>query len=306
MKRNAILLAPISLILFSCGSMRKQTTNPQAFKYNYCTPTRPYINSTGFFEEKTATDLSAIEALSKHDQLLCHLLGLSNEINALSRLKKEGTNNGDYLRLKQKINSRIGLAQAQLTAVAAELDCEGERSDMAADYLDGLNSKRNRQLTVGSVVIGALTTVVSAVAKNNTQTIVGISGGLISAGLGAMTINPKGKKVEFYHEHNLLRTIWQDGEKNTDYPDFVWKMLNEKQFSSSGNVTLTNSIKNRWLKFEFNGGLDIDEEKLLFGDGGLYGADDLHTRSAMINQLQSTIRSIHQDFISLMSLVDSI
>ncbi|RZL41840.1 MAG: hypothetical protein EOO93_29400 [Pedobacter sp.] len=283
-------------------------TNPQAFKYNYCTPTIPYLSSSGFFQEKNPTDLSfTTVSLNKHDQLLCHLLGISADLNELLLVKKDGpTINNSYLRLKQKIGSRIALAQSQLTAVAAELDCEGERSDMAADYLDGLNSKRNRQLTVGSVIVGALTTVAGAVTKNSTQTIIGISGGLVSAGLGAMTINPKGKKVEFYHEHNLLRAIWREGEKNSDYPDFVWKMLNEKEFSTNGNVTLIKSIKSRWLQFEFNGGVDVDEEKLLFGNGGFYRSEDLHTRSAMINQLQSTIRSIHQDFISLMSLVDSI
>ncbi|WP_170132748.1 hypothetical protein [Pedobacter cryoconitis] len=180
----------------------------------------------------------------------------------------------------------------------------GERADMAAAYLDGINSKRNTRLTVGSVIIGALTTVATAViTKNSVQTAVGIGGGLTSAGLGALTINPKGKQLEFEHDHNLLRTIWSEPKTNTDYPEFVWSMLHEKSFSNKGDVTLSQSIKNRWIQFEFDGHIDQDQETLLFGKGGYYRSDDLHTRATMINQLQSTIRSLNQDLTSLIAFI---
>ena len=290
----------------SCTSTRKTAnTKLQGLKYSYCTPVIPYPQKPG--QDSIDIDLSK-SGISNHDQLLSKILGISSNINGLLVLGKDSKPDKTIQRLllKQKIAGRLLIAQSELQAVAAELDCEGERADMAADYLDNMNSKRNKNFTVGSVIIGALTTVATAtISKNSTQVAVGISGGLVSAGLGAFTINPKGRKLEFYHKRNLLRTIWIETSSNADYPVFVWMMLHEKKFSNKGDITLAQSIKNRWVQFQFDGKPDSDQEKLLFGDGGNYHADDLHTRSSMINQLQSTIRSINQDLISLVVFIEN-
>lgn len=312
LRKRLLILSTGLLLLSACHTTKKASSvKLEAFKYNYCAPTVPYLKTSAIFTDpqpiretvKTATNIS------EHDVLLCQILGINSYINALWELKQDRSSDrtAQYLLLKQKINSRMSLAQSELDAVAAELDCEGERSDMAATYLDGLNSKRNRNLTVASVTLGALTTVATALIKNDgVQTGVGVSGGLVSAGLGALTINPKGKKVEFYHERNLLKPIWNEEVDNTDYPDFVWKILHEKKFSNKGDLSLAQSIKNRWITFEFDGKIEKEQKKLLFGTGGYYRSDDLHTRSAMINQLQSTIRSIHQDFTSLIRYIDQL
>lgn len=299
----------ILLWLSSCSGTKKTTnTKLQGLKYSYCTPTIPYPQKPG--QDSIEIDLSK-SGISDHDKLISKILGISSNINEILVLGKDSANEKadktiQRLLLKQKIASRLLIAQSELQAVAAELDCEGERSDMAADYLDNLNSKRNKNFTVSSVIIGALTTVATAtISKNSTQVAVGISGGLVSAGLGAFTINPKGRKLEFYHKRNLLRTIWTETSANADYPGFVWMMLHEKKFSNKGDITLAQSIKNRWVQFQFDGKSDNDQEKLLFGNGGDYYADDLHTRSSMINQLQSTIRSINQDLISLIVFIEN-
>lgn len=270
-------------------------------------PSVPYLHTRELFKEKESVDLIKRHIpVSAHDQLLCHLLGISGYVNELWTLKKDSLNHNmtKYLFLKQKISSRLLLAQSEINSVAAELDCEGERSDMAAHYLDGINGKRNTNFTVGALVVGAVTTVVTAIVKNNNvQNTIAITGGLAGAGLGAMTINPKGKKVEYLHDRNLLKSIWKDPASNADYPDFVWKMLHEKSFSNTGNSSLAQSIRDRWLKFGFDGKIDADQEALLFGTGGYYRADELHIRSSMTNQLQSTIRSMQQDLSSLVAFV---
>ncbi len=277
------------------------------FTYNYCTPTVTYLQSTTVWPDTPNTDLSYLP-VTAHDRLICHILGISNEVDSLwhlSKIKTPGDVNS-YLLLKQKINGRLLTVQSQIQALAAELDCEGERSNLAAGYLDNINSRKKNNLTVASVVIGALTTVGTVIGTHKaSQTAIGISGGLLSAGLGALTISPKGKKIEFYHERNLLRSIWTEPSNNTDYPYFVWQMLHEKQLSNSGNITLSQSIRNQWLQFEFDGKISKKQEDLLFGKGGFYHADDLHTRTAMINQLQSTIRSFYQDLSSFIVVVES-
>lgn len=310
-KKQTTLLAGFVFMaaLTSCGTQKSTIRNrEETFKSNYCSPTVSYLRTKELFKEAEPVDLIKYHIpISAHDQLLCQILGISNDVKKMVSLKKENPNETTYLLLKQKITSRLLLAQSELSAVTAELDCEGERSDMAANYIDGLNSKRNRNLTVGSVVLGALTTVVTAVVKNNSvQTTVGISGGLVSAGLGALTINPKGKTIEYIHERNLLKSIWKTPETNMDYPDFVWKMLHEKKFSNNGDLSLAESIRNRWIKFEFDGQIDSDQEELLFGRGGYYRSGDLHTRASMTNQLQSTIRSVNQDLTSLVAFMEGL
>lgn len=294
-------------LITACSPVKQnlRDTKLLGFKYNYCAPNIPYPKQETLSKDTVDIQLSQTN-ISQHDQLICRILGISKDIDGLWKLNRAGgkDNTADKVYLRQKISNKILLAQTQLQAVAAELDCEGERADMAATYLDGLNSKRNRKLTVGSVILGALTTVATAVISNNSaQNTVAISGGLISAGLGAMTINPKGRKVEFEHAHNLLHSIWKESETNTDYPEFVWEMLHEKKFSNQGDVTLSESVKRRWIQFQFDGKIDPEQEKLLFGSGGFYGADDLHTRASMINQLQSTVRSLNQELTGLIGFV---
>jgi hypothetical protein len=193
----------------------------------------------------------------------------------------------------------------ELESVSAELECEGERANLAAIYLDNMNNRRNRKLTVASVVAGALTTVAAAIIEGRSgQIATGVGGGLLSAGLALSTVNPKGRTIGFYHGRNLLHGIWVDSEVNKDYPVFVWHILREKQFSNSGEVTLVQSIRNRWLQFEFDGEPDKKQTDLLFGVGGAYHADELHMRAAMLNQLQSTIRSINQDLVGVVEFIE--
>lgn len=300
-------IASFALLITACSPVKQNVRDTKllGFKYNYCAPNVPYLKQGAL--SKDTIDLKLTQTnISPRDQLICRILGVSKDIDGLWKLNRAGgkDNTADKVYLRQKISNKILLAQTQLQAVAAELDCEGERADMAATYLDALNSKRNTKLTVGSVILGALTTVATAVISNNgVQNTVGISGGLISAGLGAMTINPKGREVEFEHAHNLLRSIWTEPETNTDYPEFVWEMLHEKKFSNQGNVTLSESVKRRWIQFQFDGKIDPEQEVLLFGSGGFYGADDLHTRASMINQLQSSVRSLNQELTGLIGFV---
>ena len=295
------------LVWFAACSPARKISNSKliGLKNSYCTPNVPYQLSLDFWKDDKSVDLSKTK-INSHDQLLCKILGISEQVSKLSKNNTDSLSL-ERLRLLQKINGRIRIAQIELQAIAAELDCEGERADMAAAYLDNLDDKRNRNYTVASVIVAALTTVATVVVSGEgAQTAIGVSGGLISAGLGAVTINPKGHKLEFNHERNLLRSIWTETEINTDYPGFVWKMLHEKQFSNKGDKTLSQSIKNRWVEFEFDGEAEGDKQSLIFGNGGIYHADDFHTRSSMINQLQSTIRSINQDLTSLVVYVEGL
>ena len=69
---------------------------------------------------------------------------------------------------------------------------------------------------------------------------------------------------------------------------------------------LQESIKNRWLQYNFDGKIDAKTQTLFFDDGGIYTADDLYTRANMLNELQATIRSLEQDLKSLSLKLNSL
>lgn len=53
-------------------------------------------------------------------------------------------------------------------------------------------------------------------------------------------------------------------------------------------------MKQRWLHYQFDDDQNKADQSVIFKDGGLYRADDLHNRAAMLNQMQSATRTINQ------------
>lgn len=277
---------------------------------NYCAPSVPY-NYEGQPRPAWNTDslLAVYARMPAHEVITANAVGIlplvqqlataGNDSTVITRLRK--------VELRSQIQHYILLASTELAGVAAELDCEGERADQLGRYLDDLNTKRNTWLTVTSIVTGAITTVATvAISNSRAQNTVAISGGLLTAGLGALTINPGGRKMIVTHTRNLLTDIWYKPTLSVVYSPFIWYVLNEKRFSYSGKASLAENTKKRWIEFDFNNDIDAQKEKLFFGEGGRYKAGDLHARAAMLNELQSTIRSINQDLQSLMEYIGRI
>jgi hypothetical protein len=71
--------------------------------------------------------------------------------------------------LYRKIHNRLLVASTEISSLVAELDCEGERADQLATYLDGRDQRRIRNLTLLSIVTGAATTVVTAIQQQWTN-----------------------------------------------------------------------------------------------------------------------------------------
>lgn len=265
---------------------------------DYCAPVTPY-NVDPVFMPVANTD----SLLALYPDMPVHILIMANATGILPlmiALKKPGEDTFAQNALRSKVHHRIMLALSEIAGVAAELDCEGERAGQLGHYLDDFNSKRNTALTVASIVAGAITTVATATIKDDgTQNSVAIGGGLLSAGLGALTIKTTGKKMRWEHRRNLLADIWNTPAVSAIYPPFLWYVLNDKHFSNSGRISLAQSIRKRWMEYDLGGKVSAAEEKLFFGPGGIYNADDLNTRANMLNELQSTIRSVNQNLQSL-------
>ncbi|WP_278820828.1 hypothetical protein [Hoylesella nanceiensis] len=240
---------------------------------------------------------------TKQNILLAHALNLDKELEQLTELRDEHSNIKDsvlYLATQQKIEQKVRDALVEIDALVGELDCEGERCDQLKELLESMNSKRDNKLTVASIVIGALSAVADACISNDGWNKgVAIGAGVIGAGLGWATLNPKGKRLILKHKRNHLRAIWEEKNSN-EFPPIIWYMLNETKFTNTQQATMLRNIRNRWLTFTFEDDIKEANKSSLFKDEGVYTESLLETRSQLVGQLKATTQTLHQNFSSLL------
>ncbi|MFN4365548.1 hypothetical protein [Chryseobacterium hispalense] len=302
-------------VLTSCVSKKNQSIrqNILTLKDSYCKAPFKYNYTNGLPSYNSDSILAANKELKNNfsDQSILILNALDNldEVHEIMELKKDNSLESQVkvLQLKSKINSKITIALTELDAVAAEFDCEGERVAQIGNYVDNLNDSRNNKLILLSIVTGAAASVAGGIVKDNGwSNAIDIGGGILGAGFGLATLNPKGKKVEFIHQRNLLRDIWNEKLESPNFPPFVWYMYTEKKFSNKDGVPIVQSIKKRWLHFQFDNNLKAANESVIFSDGGYYRSNDLHNRAAMLNQMQSATRTINQNINYLLLDLDKL
>jgi hypothetical protein len=314
MKKIFYLFA-VLVVLVSCVSKKNQVIQQNIltlkdsyckapFKYNYANKLPSYNSDSilaankelrGMFSDQSILILNALENL--------------DEVHKIIDLKKDSslTSQVKVLQLKSIINSKITISLTELDAVAAEFDCEGERVAQIGNYVDNLNSSRNNKLILYSIAAGAMASIAGGIVSDNAwSNAIDISGGVLGAGLGLATLNPKGKKVEFIHQRNLLRDVWREKLESPNFPPFIWYMYTEKKFSNKENHSIIQNMKERWLHYQFDDNQIKADQSVIFSDGGYYRADDLHNRAAMLNQMQSATRTINQNINYLLLDLDKL
>ena len=287
--------------------------NILTLKDSYCKAPLQYNYSQKIPSYNSDSIIAANQKLKQYfsDQsiLILNALESIDEAEKIIELKKDSTLQSQLrvVQLKTKINSKISIALTELDAVAAEFDCEGERVAQMANYVDNINSNRNNKLILFSIITGAVTSVAGGVIKDNgAENAVNIGGGLLGAGLGLATYNPKGKKVEFIHERNLLRDIWNQKLQSRNFPPFIWYMYTEKKFTGNRQHSIIQNMKQRWIQYQFDSDENDANQSVNFGNGGLYRSSDLHNRASMLNQMQSATRTINQNINYLLLDLDKV
>lgn len=303
------------ILLTSCVSKKNQAIkqNILTLRDSYCKAPFKYNYENKLPSYNSDSIISANQQLKGifSDQSILILNALDNldEVNEIVKLKKDSSLSSQVkvLQLKMKINSKITIALTELDAVAAEFDCEGERVAQIGNYVDNLNNSRNNKLILYSIAAGAVASIAGGIVKDEGwSSAIDISGGALGAGFGLATLNPKGKKVEFIHQRNLLRDIWNEKLESPNFPPFIWYMYTEKRFSNKEEHSVISSMKQRWLHYQFDDDKNAADHSVIFKDGGLYRADDLHNRAAMLNQMQSATRTINQTINYLLLDLDKL
>jgi hypothetical protein len=300
-----ILFISICVLLNACSATKK---NLRVSQTSYCAPPSPYVYDSTYLPLADImpilrNDSLLVKKFSYSDLLIANAAGTLLVLQDLIHLE-ENKKAEDLIYIlikKQQIFNRLLLASTEVASLAAELDCESERSKQLANYLDQINDTRIQRLTIASVITGAATAIATSVIKNGkSQIAVGISGSIVSAVFGGLAAFSSRQSILFKHHRNLLADIWYENKTSTFYPPFIWFILQGKEFSNTGEHSSIHNIKERWIE---EGMVEIknkQQEELYFGTGGKYKADDLHARTNMINQLKAEVRSVNQTLQSLM------
>lgn len=313
--KKLIFIVSVLCLFQSCVSKKNQAIkqNILTLKDSYCKAPFKYNYENKLPSYNSDSILNANKHLKSifTDQSILILNALDNldEVDEILKLKKDSSlySQVKVLQLKSKINSKITIALTELDAVAAEFDCEGERVAQIGNYVDNLNQSRNNKLILYSIAAGAVASIAGGIVKDEGwSSAIDITGGALGAGFGLATLNPKGKKVEFIHQRNLLRDIWHEKLESPNFPPFIWYMYTEKRFSNKEDRSIIQHMKERWLHYQFDDDKNAADHSVIFNDGGFYRYNDLQNRAAMLNQMQSATRTINQTINYLLLDLDKL
>ncbi|MBS1550167.1 MAG: hypothetical protein JSS94_09950 [Bacteroidetes bacterium] len=299
-------------LIFSCASTQKKQSEP-IYNTSNCNQDNTYHYSvrdipTPFHNLKVDTLLS--NRFHEKELNLAHSIGISQLLSDYIQLKKKQKqqpsleNQLQQIQLKQSINSKMDLASLEISSVAAELDCEEERITQIASYLKEKEAKTETRLTVGSIILGSATAIVTGVllgsdSESKAADYIGVGVGIADAALGIMILTNH-RKVVLKHERNVLREIWTSSPTSSVYPPSIWYYLNYANPNHPGETSLRAQLIANWKNYgQVRKSKKEAELDIYFGNGGTYTTDQLDNRASMYDQIESTIKLMKQDLRNL-------
>ncbi|MCH8545618.1 MAG: hypothetical protein LAT54_02700 [Cryomorphaceae bacterium] len=268
---------------------------PQPFNVKQVSPVLADI----FSEES----LRIMRAIQVEEVVEAYVLSLQDSL-------KDQESRLEQLMQMEAIQWKLQQASLEVSATAAEIDCEEERSEQIAGYLLNRQSSRETRLTVAAIsigAVGALSAVAFLSAGNELAAEwIGITTALSEVVLAGFIFFQK-TNVLFYHPRNHLAEIWKGEKTSSLFPPSVWFYLNGGSSISRDGLTLREELVHRWKRFNrFD--VEADEEKidLYFGEGGKYAAEQLSNRSNLLDQVESFVALMKQDLSVLMSELNAL
>ena len=248
---------------------------------------------------------------------IAHAMGTLNHLEAyLNSLEAFGgspslENRLRHLERFQQLSQQIEFAELEISSVVSEINCEEERIYQVANYLRGKENEKTSRLTIASIVVGGVGAImaVALVGQGKAPELVGLGTGITEASLGLLMLFNE-KEIEFVHERNHLREIWEAPTTSKIFPAPVWYYLNYVSLQSDAEPAKRVQIIDNWRKLAF---YDEVKEKhraelrdRFFGTGGRYNSDELTNRANMYEQLNAEINLMLQDLKNLSFEIEKI
>jgi hypothetical protein len=213
--------------------------------------------------------------------------------------KSERVEQQEWSFLQQKVLASIQLAQSEVAATIAILDCEQERTELLAAHLQDEQDERTSTLGLLAIIVGAAgaaTTGGLALAGLDTAAnLTAILFGTASGGIGMASLYSSDSH-ELRHESNPLKEAWNRAEESQLLPHVVWAYLNEPEIGG-GPLTRREKLIEEWNHSEWLGKSPEDQahrRELFFGTGGMYTLDELRDRSQIFDVLKDEVSLIYR------------
>jgi hypothetical protein len=281
------------LLHFSCAG-KKVLPSPTPFQEE-CLQGLSFDSREDLF---LADSLKVGEKLPQHfNEKIIDMAIALNMVPDLESYLDEDLDRLERLELKTRMIAKIMKMNLELHSLMSAIDCEEEKSDQIASYLEKELRKKERNLTVAAIITGAVVGVSAGIilASDNTQNdwaeYLGIAGGLTEVFLG-ISILKLDRKIIIQHPKNILRDVYLAEERPTYFPPSTWYYFNSKKHSQQ-RISLKDQLVDRWETY------NLTEEgiSLLLSDGGAYSPDLLKSRSEMLDQLESQLSLISKDLL---------
>lgn len=233
--------------------------------------------------------------LDERIYFLALAIGGKEELREVVASRAHGDGNIDYY-LLQELLQKLNLASLEVSAITGGLDCEEEKSEQIASFLDRKVRVKERNLTVAAIITGAAISVVSgaillAGESDKYIEIAAITGGLVEVWLGLKILRLQ-RKVAIEHKVNVLQMIMDEDNSKGVFPPSVWFYFINAP--TSDGESLRDKLILRWGEFH---DLPEDEFGILFSEGGAYDAEMLDTRAELLDQLGAQITLMQQDIL---------
>jgi hypothetical protein len=110
------------------------------------------------------------------------------------------------------------------------------------------------------------------------------------------------RHIDFYHKDNALHSVWENTETSSYFPPSIWYFLTYEN-KLKNEKSLAKLLVEKWILFgqvsKQESKTNIKNNNLFFGNGGRYNAEQLKTRSDMLDQVESYVTLMKQDLKAL-------
>jgi hypothetical protein len=208
----------------------------------------------------------------------------------------------ERLAISQQLFVRIVSMETQLESLLSEIDCTDDVIEGLSGAFSAQEDAREGKLALASIVVGAVAAAGAGfwqLAHDDAKgaAVVGIVGGVGSAGLGMAALVPKRHTMVYSHAHNQLAPIAYDNNESRTYPTFVWRLLNAPSGAAGSNTPRLEL--SAWFEARIAASYPESERArvraLLYGPGGTYDQDLMDLRESMFDALETKLNGFGND-----------
>jgi hypothetical protein len=245
-----------------------------------------------------------LSSLSPRAWKMAKIIGIDRTLSHVPTLQTQAgrMEEGAALQLltvRRQLSDRLLLALIEAGSIAAELDCERARAEELAVRLEETQNDIQHSRTVRAIVgeagmqlaAGALLIAGLPATAGGAQ----IAGNVNALGHGLAALGGQ-QETTLMQERNLLRELWHGPEQPQFFPLSVWQFL-KQPVEDQADKTRRDAILSLWQgRLGMPGSETVARrEELFFGQGGIYGVDELRHRADMLALLKAFVNLMNQE-----------